>query len=138
VNFGRVQNLPLLLAALLGGLATVTLLHLLLSSIRRRRRDMAVLKTLGLGPRDLRRTVGYQAVTLALLALVIGLPAGVAVGRQLWIVFAHQLGIQPQPTIRLLPLALLGAGTLVMALLVAVTPAQLAARTRPAAVLRSE
>src|SRR5581483_3232022 len=47
VNFGRVQSLPLVLAALLGTLAIATLAHLLVTSIRRRRRDLAVLKTLG-------------------------------------------------------------------------------------------
>src|SRR5439155_7482485 len=65
VNFGRVQSLPVLLAALLGTLAVATLAHLLVTSIRRRRRDLAVLKTLGFSSGQVRSTVAWQATTLA-------------------------------------------------------------------------
>ena len=47
VNFGRVQDLPLLLGTALSLLALLTIAHLLLTSVRRRRRDFAVLRTLG-------------------------------------------------------------------------------------------
>jgi hypothetical protein len=36
-----------------------------------------------------------QAVALAGLALVIGVPAGIVYGRLGWLIFAHQLGITP-------------------------------------------
>ena len=44
VNFGRVQDLPLLLGVALSLLALLTIVHLLLTSVRRRRRDFAVLR----------------------------------------------------------------------------------------------
>src|SRR5204862_5563451 len=50
VNFGRVEGLPLVLAGLLGGLAAAVMAHVLVTSVRRRRRDLAILKTLGLRP----------------------------------------------------------------------------------------
>jgi len=138
VNFGRVQSLPVLLAALLGTLAVATLAHLLVTSIRRRRRDLAVLKTLGFSSGQVRTTVAWQATTLALVAAVIGIPAGIVCGRWVWIEFAHQLGIVPRPAVPLLAFIVLAAMTLLVANLVAILPGRAAARVRPALVLRSE
>ena len=75
VNFGRVQDLPLLLGVALGLLALGTIVHLLLTAVRRRRRDFAVLRVVGLTRGQVRATVGWQAATLASAALVIGVPA---------------------------------------------------------------
>src|SRR5207249_4838383 len=104
VNFGRVQNLPVVLAGLLGALAAMTLTHLLVTSTRRRRRELAVLKTIGFAPRQVQRAVGAQATTLAAVALVVGVPLGVIIGRWAWTLFAHQLGIVAVPAV---PLAML-------------------------------
>jgi len=138
VNFGRVQNLPVVLAALLGTLAVATLAHLLVTSIRRRRRDLAVLKTLGFSSGQVRTTVAWQATTLGLVAAAIGIPVGIACGRWVWIVFAHQLGIVPRPAVPLLTFFVLAALTLVVANVVAILPGRAAARVQPAPVLRSE
>lgn len=138
VNFGRVQSLPVLLAALLGTLAVATLAHLLVTSIRRRRRDLAVLKTLGFSSGQVRTTVAWQATTLGLVAAVIGIPVGIACGRWVWIVFAHQLGIVPRPAVPFLTFGVLAVATLVVANVVAILPGRAAARVRPALVLRSE
>jgi ABC-type antimicrobial peptide transport system permease subunit len=138
VNFGRVQNLPLLLAALLGSLAVATLAHLLVTSIRRRRRDLAVLKTLGFSSRQVRGTVASQATTLGFVAALVGIPVGLAVGRWVWIFFAHELGIVPRPAVPLFTFVVLATATLVIANAVAILPGRAAARVRPAIVLRSE
>ena len=138
VNFGRVQNLPLVLAALLGTLAAITLAHLLVTSIRRRRRDLAVLKTLGFSSAQVRGTVAWQATALGILAALVGIPVGVLAGRWVWIVFARQLGIVPRPAVPVLTFFLLAAAALVVANLVAVVPGRAAAHVRPAIVLRSE
>jgi hypothetical protein len=47
VNFGQLEDLPLLLGLALGLAALLTIAHLLLTSVRRRRRDLAVLRALG-------------------------------------------------------------------------------------------
>jgi putative ABC transport system permease protein len=138
LNFGRVQNLPIVLAGLLGAVAVATLTHLLITSIRRRRRDLAILKTLGFLPAQVRHTVAWQATTLAAVAAVIGIPVGVAAGRWIWIVFAHKLGIVARPAVSGAPIIVLAVATLAVANLVAVVPANVAARLRPAIVLRSE
>jgi len=138
VNFGRVQSLPVLLAALLGTLAAATLAHLMVTSIRRRRRDLAVLKTLGFSSGQVRGAVAWQATTLGLVAAVIGVPVGIACGRWVWIVFAHQLGIVPRPAVSFVTFVVLALAALVVANLVAILPGRAAARVQPALVLRSE
>jgi predicted lysophospholipase L1 biosynthesis ABC-type transport system permease subunit len=138
VNFGRVQNLPLVLAGFVAVLGIATLTHLLVSSIRRRRRDLAVLKTLGFVPAQVRAAVAWQATTLAVVAVALGIPIGVAAGRWAWLAFTHQLGIVPEASIPLLVLLVMVPATLVVANLVAVLPARAAARAQPAPVLRSE
>jgi ABC-type lipoprotein release transport system permease subunit len=138
VNFGQVQALPLVLGGLLGLFAAATLAHLLVTSIRRRRRDLAILKTLGLVPGQVAATVAWQATTLSVVAVVVGVPLGVAAGRSVWLLFAHQLGIEPEPVYPLLALAVLAVGTLTVANLVAALPARWAGRTSAAVVLRSE
>jgi hypothetical protein len=70
-NLRRVSGLPSLLAALLAVLGAATLGHLLVTSVRRRRRDLAVLKTLGFVRHQISATVAWQATVLAALALLV-------------------------------------------------------------------
>jgi ABC-type antimicrobial peptide transport system permease subunit len=138
VNFGRVQALPLILAGLLGGLAAAVLGHALLSVIRRRRRDLAILKTLGFQRRQVRGAVAWQASTLVTIALAIGLPVGVMLGRVLWTTFADGLGVIAVPRVPVAVVGLAVPAGLILANLIAARPARNAARTSPALVLRTE
>lgn len=138
VDFGHVGYLPFALGGILAGLAVLTLGHLLFTSIRRRRRDIAIMKTLGFVRGQVGRTVAWQATTLMAFALTAGLPLGVVAGRAAWGVLAHQLGVLAEPVIPVAPVALVIPAMLVLANLIATVPAALAARTRPAIVLRSE
>ena len=138
VNFGRVQDLPLLLGAALSLLALLTMTHLLLTSVRRRRRDFAVLRTLGFTRRQVRAAVSWQASALTGAALCLGIPAGIFGGRAAWRVFAAQLGILPTVVVPLVTLALLAAAALAAAVAIAAVPGESAARARPAQILRSE
>ena len=81
LNFGGVAAMPALLGALLSALALVTITHLLISSVRRRRRDLAVLRTIGFTRRQVRAAVAWQAATLMAVALALGIPAGLICGR---------------------------------------------------------
>jgi hypothetical protein len=137
-NLGRVAGLPFALAGLLAALGTATLGHLLITSSRHRRRDLAVLKTLGFVRRQVGATVAWQATALAAVALAMGLPLGVAAGRWAWVLVnreLHSLAGPVTPTVRLL---LVVPGVILAANLVAAVPARGAARTRPALVLRAE
>ncbi len=137
-NLRRVQGLPALLAATVGLLALGTLANTLVTCIRRRRRDLATFATLGFRPRQIAATVAWQATTIAVVALAIGLPLGIAAGRTVWALIMESIGTSvPAVT----PSAALGALALVVFLganAIAALPARSAARTHPATTLRSE
>ena len=95
-NYTGVRDTPLVLGAVLALLAVATLIHVLLTSVRRRRRDLAVLKSLGLLPSQVLGTVLWQASALAAASLLVGLPLGVLAGRWAWVLFADSAGVAPE------------------------------------------
>jgi len=137
-NYAAIRDTPLVLAAVLGVLAVGTLAHVLPTGVRRRRRDLAVLKTLGFTRWEVLRTVAWEASALAAAALVVGIPLGVIAGRVAWALFADATGIASQATVNV-PLVLLAIpATLLLANVIAAWPGWTAARLRPATVLRTE
>jgi hypothetical protein len=137
-NYAAIRDTPLVLGAVLALLAVGTLAHVLLTGLHRRRRELAVLKTLGLVRSQLLRVVAWQATALAAAALVIGLPLGVLAGRWAWAVFAASAGVSGVADVPA-PLVLLAVpATLALANLIAAGPGWNAARGRPASVLRTE
>jgi hypothetical protein len=138
VNYRSIGSTPIFLAAGLALGAVLALGLMLASSVRRRRRDLALLKTLGFTHRQLASAVAWQATTTALIGVVVGLPFGVVIGRQLWTLFARSIYAVPDPTVPLLSVIMVGVGTVVFANLVAVLPGRNAARTPAALALRAE
>jgi putative ABC transport system permease protein len=138
VNFGQLQDLPLLLGLALGLLALLTITHLLLTSVRRQRRDLAVLRVLGFTGGQVRATVSWMAVTLAAVALAIGIPVGLLCGSQAWRFFAGQLGISDVTRTPVLSFVLLAVAGLALAVAIASVPGISASRIRPADALRAE
>lgn len=137
-GYTSIRDTPLVLAGILVVLAVGTLAHVLLTGVRRRRRDLAVLKTLGFARSQVLRVVAWEASAFAAVALIIGLPLGVVAGRAAWAVFANSAGVSAQPAIPV-PLILLAVPvTVALANLIAAAPGWTAARLRPAAVLRTE
>jgi predicted lysophospholipase L1 biosynthesis ABC-type transport system permease subunit len=138
LNLQRVQDLPPQLADLLLLLALATVAHSVVTSVRERRRDIAMLKTLGFVRRQALSVVTAQATTFMTVALVLGIPLGYALGKWSWIALASRIGIVPAPATDAVALALYAAGVLVAANLVAVFPGRAAARSRVSVVLRTE
>ena len=138
VNFGRVQSMPLVLGAVLALLGTATLTHTLVTAIGRRRRDLAVLKTMGFVRRQVTSTVAWQATTLVAIALLVGMPLGVALGRWAWTLLADQLGVVSEPVTPLPPVLLVIPATLLVANVAAAVPGWFAGRIHPALALRAE
>ena len=134
----QLETLPLVLAGFLGLLGVVALGHGLVSAVHRRRRDLALLKTLGFRRAQVFATIAWQATTVALVAAVVGIPVGIVVGRLGWAFIADGLGVVSVPEVVPLAVAGVALAALVLANLVAWFPARAAARTRPAVVLRSE
>jgi hypothetical protein len=136
-DLSGVSGLPLILAFVLMLLACGIIAHTLLTSVRRRRRDLAILKTVGFVTSQVRATVAWQATALACAGLIVGVPLGLLAGRWAWILFASQVAIVPAPVIS--PLTLLAIPiVLLVANAIAAIPAWSAARTQPAVILRSE
>jgi FtsX-like permease family len=137
-DFGGVEALPLLIIAVFAGAAAAALAHALVTSVRRRRRDLAILKTLGFTRAQVVVAVAWQATTVAAIGLLVGLPLGLGIGRFAWSVFAEGLGVVPEAVTPVGFTALVVPATIVLANLIAALPAQAAARTQPALVLRAE
>ncbi|MGB9112374.1 MAG: FtsX-like permease family protein [Acidimicrobiales bacterium] len=137
-NYRTIGATPLLLA---GGLAigAVAALGLTLAaSVRRRRRDLALLKTLGFTQRQLAACVTWQSTVAVVIGVVVGIPLGIALGRWLWVLFAHDIYAVPRATVPALLLVYVGLGAVVLANVVAAVPGRYAARTSTALVLRAE
>lgn len=122
-----------LAAGALAGLALT-----LVAAVRRRRKELALLKTLGFTRGQLAAAIAWQSkVSLAVRALA-GAPLGVALGRALWDLFAHGINAVPKPSTPVLTMLLIAIGPLVLANLVATVPARIAARTPTTVLLRAE
>jgi putative ABC transport system permease protein len=135
LSYDQLQRTPYILAAILVLLGAATAVHLLVSSVRRRRHDLAMLKSFGCTRNQLTTVVLTQSLLLAGIALVIGLPLGIVAGRWLWIATARWLGIAESIELPAGTLLLVVACTLLTAGVVAVVPGRAAARLPAAAVL---
>ena len=134
----QVDQLPTILGGLLGLLAVVAVGHTVVLAIRRRRRELAVLRTMGFTSRDVRATIAYQATILTLLGLVVGIPLGLIVGRVVWRSIANGLGVEPVFAVSLLALGALVLAAVVIANIVGAFAANTAVHDRPAVVLAEE
>src|SRR6185436_16846913 len=108
-----------------------TLVHALATAVRRRRRDLAILATIGFSRFQIAATVAWQATTVAVVGLLVGIPIGVIAGRFATGRLAASIGSISDPVVSWLALAGVVVGTLVIANLVAALPGLAAARTRP-------
>jgi ABC-type lipoprotein release transport system permease subunit len=138
VDYRSIGTTPVLLAAALAAGAVGALAVTLITSVRRRRRDLAILKTLGLTRRTAAAAVVYQASVDAIVGVIVGIPLGILLGRELWTLFARDINAVPYPTVPVGALALVGVGTIVIAILTATWPGRSAARTSPGLTFRAE
>ena len=138
VNFGESVNFPLLFGGMLVLFGAATMVHLLVVSVSRRRTEAGLLKVLGFVRYQVAAVVGWQATTVALAGIAAGVPLGIAAGRVFWRVFATNFGVVPLTVVEALPVAALAFAVLAAANVLAFFPALLAARSRPAQLLRAE
>ena len=73
-----------------------------------------------------------------MLVVAVGVPLGIAAGKAAWRLFAANFGVVPVAVVQAVPLILLAAAALAATTLLAILPALLAARSRPADLLRAE
>jgi hypothetical protein len=137
-NLRNVRGLPLLFAAFATVLAVGALAHVSVSVLRRRRLDLAVLRALGCTPLQVRGCLAWQAITLAVLGLVVGVPSGVALGRTVWRVVTRATPMVYVEPVNALALVLVVPVAVVLANVIAAWPGQRAARMPLAPALRAE
>ena len=138
VNYQSIGGTPALLAAGLAVGAGVALGLTLTASVRRRRRDLALFKTLGFSGRQLMSAVAWQSTTSVGIGTLVGVPLGIIVGRSLWNLFARAIYVVPAPSVPAAVIVLIVIGSLVLANVVAAIPGRIAARTPTALLLRAE
>jgi hypothetical protein len=137
-NLDELGALPLALAAFLALLAAIAAIHALVSTTRRRRHDLAVLRVLGFVSAQVHSTLRWQALTVAAVGLVVGVPAGLIAGRRIWSGLAGAVGVVDDWTFPWATVALAVPVALGVAVLLAIPPGRAAARLSPGRVLRAE
>jgi ABC-type lipoprotein release transport system permease subunit len=138
INASQMGSQPLALAIGVAAAAVLALGLSVLTSVRRRRRDLALLKALGLRPRQVRAVIAWQTNTILVIAAIAGVPLGIAGGRWAWTSFATAIGVVPSTVIPSASLAAGVAALFVAGNLLASGPALIAARIAPAAAFRAE
>jgi hypothetical protein len=137
VNANDISSSPTLLSVVVAVSALCALVLGWTAAVRGRRRDLALLKVLGFTRGQLSATVAWQATATVLLSLAIGVPAGAALGRALWGLFAQQLDVLAQPAIPRAAIGSIVVATIMLANVVSAIPARAARAVPVALVLRT-
>jgi hypothetical protein len=137
-ELGQVKVLPVVLGVFLALLAIGAVGHALVTVVQRRIQDVAVLRVMGVTPRQCRVIVLTQGSVLALAGLLIGIPAGLVAGRLLWRTVAGYTPVQYVPPIATVVMVVIVPAALVLASLLGAWPGHRAARLRVAHALRAE
>ena len=125
-SLGRLGHLPTLLLFAFALVVVAGLGHTLVTAGSTYRGETATLRALGAGPGLLRRAEASHALTTLAVALVLGVPIGIAAGRIVWVSLARDVGV-----ITAAPIPVEAIGLLTMAAtVVAVLAASIASHTR--------
>ncbi len=135
---GDLRVLPFSLAIFFALLAIATVAHALVTTVRRRRADLAILRSIGFTKRDSRVAIAWQATLLAVAGLVVGVPLGILAGRLAWKQLANSFPLVYAPPLAILSILLIVPIALIIANALAAGPAHAATRIHPASVLRTE
>ena len=130
LNLTSVDHIPGALANVLGFAAAALLLYVLITSVRARRKEFAVLRVLGMSGASVRWSVAVQATVTTVLPLIVALPLGVAIGRRAWLSYARDLDVLPVSVTPWTLLSIAVLACLVVANLAVLVPARMAARRR--------
>ncbi len=137
-NLRRVRSMPTVLVLFLVLLAMSTLAHVLVTSIRRRRAEFAILRAIGFTRRMTAGLVAAHGTVVGIVGLMVGIPLGLVTGRLAWKWVTNEVPLVYTSPVTLAFLVLAVPATLLVTNLVAAIPGWRAARLAPATVLRSE
>ncbi len=136
-NLAEVEALPRALATFLALLAAVAVVHALVSTVRLRRQDLAVLRTLGFERRQLGSTLVWQATTIGVIGLAVGVPLGLMAGRVVWRSVAGGIGVVDDPVSPTWAVAVVVVAALTILNVAAALPSRSARNVSAAAALRT-
>ncbi len=134
----RLRSLPVVLASLLVLVVGVTVANAMVVAVRRRRRDIAILQTLGSTRGEVTAVGVWQGITVGVVGLIVGVPVGVVAGRWFWTRLANGFGTLAEPVVPVATLIVLMVAVLVLAAASGYVPIRRGLRHRPAQVLRDE
>ena len=134
----QIRVLPIVLGAFLALLAAGAVGHVLVMAVRRRSYEVAVLRALGMTPRQARRVVVTQASVLALIGILLGVPLGLAAGRVVWRVLADYTPLHYEAPMAVGTMLIVGPAALLLANILAAIPGRRAARLEISRILRTE
>jgi putative ABC transport system permease protein len=140
---GILDGMVAALAVILGVIAGLGVFNALLLTMRERARDIAILKALGMTPRQVSTMVTASAVALGAAGALLGVPAGVALYNYLIEAMAHVANFTVSTSViiaQINPMQLVAVGLagVLVAILGASVPARWAARTSVVNVLNLE
>jgi hypothetical protein len=137
-NLGEARTVAIALAVFFTILGVLALGHTLVVGTGGRRAQIAVLRTLGFRPAQVRSAIAVQATALALAATALGLPIGLALGRYVWQTLTNDLGALDGPATPFVVFAAAIPVTVVCATALAALPARRASRARIAEAMHVE
>jgi ABC-type lipoprotein release transport system permease subunit len=137
-NLRNIRVLPKLLMGFLALLAAAAVAHVLTTSVRRRRRDFAVLRALGMTRRTTRSIVSSQGTAIAIVGLGVGIPLGIAIGRVGWHLIADRVPLRYVQPLAIVATIVVVPAALALVNVIALAPGRRAARLQPAQVLHAE
>lgn len=130
------DGLPGVAAGVVALVAAVGLAHTLTVTAARRRRELAVVRSLGFDRAQVRRVLHAEGLVLGVVGGLVGCVAGVVVGGLAWRAAARSIGIGPALPSAASLVAAVFAVVVALGLVLSIIPARLASRASPAEGLR--
>jgi putative ABC transport system permease protein len=137
-NLQQVAQLPLVLALFFAVLGVAALAQAILLTTSERRRDIAVLRSLGFTRRQVVSVLLAATTSVATAGILVGIPVGIVAGTLGWRAVADALYITPTVSVPMAGIAAISFGLLGYAVLIGVVPGRLAVSRAPAASLHTE
>lgn len=134
----QIGRLPLVLAAFLALLGATAVGHGLVRSARERRRDFAVLRTIGFRPRDVQVTMAWEGVATGLIGASLGVAGGVVLGPRVWSIVARGAAAVDRSVLPVGTIAAVIPVTIAVGCLVSLLPGWRASHQPTVVGLRSE